>query len=42
MPTNAPETGMVPACAREVPLEAIEGIAALSRGITMLVKNSNR
>src|SRR5262245_60406054 len=42
MPTNAPQTGMVPPRARVSLWERLNGIAAPARGITMLLKNENR
>jgi hypothetical protein len=42
MPTNAPQTGMVPLRARPSLWEQLNSFAALARGIGMLVKNNNR
>jgi hypothetical protein len=42
MPTNAPQTGMVPLRARGSFWERLNGIAAPARGIAMLLKNGNR
>jgi hypothetical protein len=42
MPTNAPQTGMVPLRARGSFWERLNGFAAPARGITMLVDNGNR
>src|SRR5262249_56948820 len=42
MPTNAPQTGMVPPRARPSLWERLNGFAALARGIAMRVKDRNR
>jgi hypothetical protein len=42
MPTNAPQTGMVPLRARPSLWERLNSFAALAGGIVMPVKNRNR
>jgi len=42
MPTNAPQTEMVPLRARRPLGERLNGFAAPARGIAMLLKNENR
>jgi hypothetical protein len=41
MPTNAPQTGMVPLRTRPFFWGQLNSFAALARGIVMLVKNRN-
>jgi hypothetical protein len=41
MPTNAPQTGMVPLRARRSLWEQLNGFTAPARGISMLLKNGN-
>jgi hypothetical protein len=42
MPTNAPQTGMVPPRARASFWQRLNGFSAPARGIAMLLKNRNR
>jgi hypothetical protein len=42
MPTNAPQTGMVPLRARGSFWERLNGFAAPARGITILLESRNR